>query len=517
MNLFNKVNQLLKYCGQYHGHTHMMDERTNGDDFNIKLAEEYEIEKNIEILKFILLTGEAGDGKSRILRNLNPALIKNNFEICEDYSAIDENEKRKIIKDIYDIIFKDSNKKIIVAANIGIFTKTVLMYERKLLEILNKPNDKIKLVNFEKRNLASDIKNFYHIIHQFLKYDEGELCTKCDCPFQNNCNYKRNIDFLLTQNGMESVRVLVDTICLTGGHITFREFLSLLAYIVTFGQDCKQRISSNLSEDKYSYIHIFDATSDLLLHKISMLDPAKKRGKIIEDKNIENCIMNKRSDFFKEEGDKYRLLFLEYLSEFREALNYINNTWPYYFDSEKDKNKTLYCLKRGLSKITKRGQTDVSMTIGDTPTMFDDSIQTEFNLDSIEIVWNRYDINFNNLDNKHQVGINQNRFYLSYIYHLEDKEEVQAISMLIDYDLFCYLMRADQDYFLHRSSLSMEEYSINTFYRKILKTKPESYYKMHVKFNEWNKKDSLDFYLELKEKNSTLFGKQKTIKIKKEA
>lgn len=93
MNVKEKVLQLIKYCGGYEGHSFMMDER-NVDHFNIILPQEKEIRERISGLKFILLTGEAGDGKTRLLRNLNDVLQEQGFQICMDFSAVNDDEKR---------------------------------------------------------------------------------------------------------------------------------------------------------------------------------------------------------------------------------------------------------------------------------------------------------------------------------------------------------------------------------------------------------------------------------------
>lgn len=524
MNIDEKINQLLKYCAQYHGHTHMIDER-NESDFNIMLPEEEKIRKNISHLNFILLTGEAGDGKSRILKNLKDILKENNFEICEDFSALDEEEKRKKINIIYQIINGVSKEKIIIAANIGIFTKTVLedrdKEKTKLVEQIKERKENILVINFENRNLAFHKESFSDILNTFLEYDVNNECSQNECPYKNrdNCVYQYNINYLCSEKGKESIRVLCDSIYITGGHITFRELLSLLSYIVTFGQSCNERQASEEKQNEYKFYHIFDDTEDILLKKISRFDPAKKREeKFSNSENKSNYITEKRKLFFEEtdEMKKYALLFSDYLSEFKQALSYINQNSPFFFDSETIDSSIFRNLKRGLTKMMKRGQTDIGMTIVDTPTMFEDNIQTEFVLDSVETVWNRYDIDFTNIKKDLPDNGEWNKFCLSYIYQEKKSDILQSVRLIIDYQLFCYLMMANDDYYLNRNSLSVEEYAINTFYRKILKANPESYNKVYIKFGGQNNKDKVNFSLQLKEKNKLLFDNKKIIRIKKE-
>lgn len=58
-----------------------MDERRSDQNFQVVLPEEKEIRENLGNLQFILLTGEAGDGKSRLIRTLLPELESHGFKI----------------------------------------------------------------------------------------------------------------------------------------------------------------------------------------------------------------------------------------------------------------------------------------------------------------------------------------------------------------------------------------------------------------------------------------------------
>ena len=88
MNIQEKVQDLLKYCSSYQGHTYMMDERRDDEAFQVLLPEEKMLLEEMGRLQFILLTGEAGDGKSHLLRNLSEQLHKNGFKIYSDFSAM---------------------------------------------------------------------------------------------------------------------------------------------------------------------------------------------------------------------------------------------------------------------------------------------------------------------------------------------------------------------------------------------------------------------------------------------
>lgn len=105
------------------------------------------------------------------------------------------------------------------------------------------------------------------------------------------------------------------------------------------------------------------------------------------------------------------------------------------------------------------------MTVVDTPAMLGDKIQTEFELGNMDIVWNRYGLDFNNLNEKKIKEESRNRFCMSYIYN-DSKGQIKSITMVIDYRLFRYLMMANDYYYLGHSNQSVEEYTINTFLEK---------------------------------------------------
>jgi len=511
MNIKEKVEDLLKYCSSYQGHTYMVDERRENQTFQVMLPEEQDILDHMDKLQFILLTGEAGDGKSRLLRSLRQELLVHEFKVYTDFSAMSEKEKQEVLHIISDIVDEKTEKRLIIAANIGIFTKSVLQYQSGLLEKLNIDNEKIRIINFEKRNLAWNREVFAQIIRGFLEYD-GFECEECSVCGQ--CMFRHNLEFIRTKNGIESLRVLCDAIYLIGEHITFRELLSTVAYIITFGENCYERkkIPASLMASR-SYENIFNADNDRILQHIKRMDPAYTKFGTITYDSIETCIAQKRKKFFQETEDKYALLNIDYLSEFREAIEFFEK--DAYIDSSVIQKGVLYSLKRGLGRLTRKGQSDLGMTVVDTPAMLGDKIQTEFELGNMDIIWNRYGLDLSNLKDRNKKNRTSNRFCMSYIYN-DSKGEIKSVTMVINYKLFRYLMMADDYYYLGHNNQSVEEYTINTFFRKILKTRKDIYGKMLVKFTEQKEKGICNFSLNLQKKNSILFPGEKVIKLKKE-
>lgn len=532
MNIKEKVQVLLKYCSSYQGHSYMVDERREDESFRVVLSEEEEIAENLDRLQFILLTGEAGDGKSHLLKSLKERLEKYQFHIIGDFSELPEKGgvqkqsdgepklgKQEVIRMIADIVEGKSDQRIIIAANVGIFTKTVLMYQEKLLDKLNQKHDRIKIINFEKRNLAFNKEIFLRIVKAFYIYDQG-MCMDEGCPHCKNCAYKNNIDFLCSPEGIESIRVLCDTVFLMGEHITFRELLSLLAHLVTLGEDCGERRNQSL-EENYGYENIFGLTKDKILQKISQMDPASKNDTVDDRevlyKDVESCRKEKRRRFFKEKDTdkKYELLAVDYLYEFQTALQDFEKM-PY-IASEMIQEGVLYQLKRGIGRLTRRGESNLAVKVADTPSMLGDDIQTEFELGNMDIIWHRNGLDVNKPDQVSENG-QQNCFGMSYVYDADDtdKNELEKITLAIDYRLFRYLMMADGYFYLSHNSKSIEEYTINTFFRKILKKKQGAYEKMLVKFVGEKENGYCNFSLSLQEMNRIFYRGMKVIKLKKE-
>lgn len=527
MNLRERVERLVKYCGQYQAHGFMIDERNPDASFDVRMPEERYICDKIENLKIILLTGEAGDGKSRLLRNIRPILMKHGFaEPCGDFSALSEEDKTMLMKRMKAVLDGESDEKLFILANIGVFTQAVLQTDTQMMEQLTDNRQDVYVCNFENRNLAEDALIFEEIIENFLGYnDDMHGCE--GCQWIERCAYRENIDVIKSKAGIDAIRTICNAIYLTGGHVTFRELLSLLAYMVSFGENCRERqarcddIKSMNEEDwdKILYYNVFEKNSDILLDKISCMDPAKKRRESgtsipIEVRRKKDYIRWRRKKFFQGEGDKYQSLNVDYLVEFDKVLKYMNQP-PYNYDMAHDRNPALQELKRGIKKMANRGKDDTGLVVTDTPLIFDNQIRTEFMvMQDMSMIWHRYDMQIGKRTEK--PGRMWNKFYLSYLLKEENSGEKKLISLLIDYKQFRYLMMCSKDYFMNKNELSVEEYAVNTFYRKILQESKQAYNAIVIRFDE-NVDEVCDFSLMVHISEDIFAGEQyMTIRIKRE-
>lgn len=523
MNLRERVERLVRYCSQYQAHGFMIDERNQDISFDIRMPEEKEICAKINNLKIILLTGEAGDGKSRLLRNVKTILMEHGFaEPCSDFSALSEEDKAVLVKRMRAVLNGESDEKLFVLANIGIFTQAVLQVDVQMMELLADRRQDVLVYNFENRNLAEDAGTFQEIVKAFLDYNGMQGCE--GCQWAKHCAYKDNIDIILTEQGIDAVRTICNAIYLTGGHVTFRELLSLLAYIISFGESCAERQQAQVdvlamneeSWDKILYYNVFEKNSDILLDKISRMDPSKKRGEsnLLQYNGKKDYIRQRRKNFFQYDGKKYKLLNVDYLVEFHEVLEYMNQA-PYNYDTAHDKNPVLQELKMGIKKMANRGKDDTGLVVTDTPLIFDNQIRTEFMvMQDMNMIWHRYDMQIGKKTEKPERI--WNKFYLSYLLKGENSSDRKLISLLIDYKQFRYLMMCSKDYFMNKNELSVEEYAVNTFYRKILQESKQAYDAIVIRFDE-NVDGVCDFSLMVHTSEDIFAEEQRTmIRIKRE-
>ena len=519
MNLKERVNYISKFCGVNHDHSNMIDERQKEISFNIELKEEIEIKNIMSEVNIIILTGEAGDGKSRMLRNIEKDLYNNGFEIFPDFSALNEEERENIIIDIENLLSDESDepkeKKYIIAANVGIFTKTLLKKNVELLAKLTSSN-KVKIINFQKRNLAKKQnekdKIFESIIEKFIKYDIED----CNCNLKFLCPFKENLDKLKDPIVIENIRVLCDSLYLMDEHITFRELLSLIAYMATGGEDCKS-ILKDTNNKNINYYNVFKSSNDILLKKFSKLDPAQK-DRIGDNKiyNLNNRKMSltiyietKRKYYFEViHEDAYDFLPIDYLSEFREIIKNLHHN-PYYFKA-RGNNNIFVDVKTGIISLISPQETNLEISFYDTPHRISKEIKTKFNIDinDVELIWNRCDFQFK--QGNLSLETENNTFSLSC--YLSEK----AVSLNINYTLFKYILSAKNGLYLDKNSDIVEEFGLSDFFRKVLKNNSNAYEKMQVIFCE---KDTvyIDFEL-IKYKDKNIFSKldePKKVMIKK--
>ena len=203
--------------------------------------------KMIEILKrddvrAIILTGNAGDGKTTLCNELSR---QEEFNIELDFSALSMEERTKLTTDI---ISRKSKNKYLIAANEGALIYSLNELKNKFPEVINeiessilglsdfdgKKSNGIYPLNLNKINNSSD---GYKLIKKILEvFFEDHPCPICSKTL--DCHIHRNLTQLKNEHIKSNLIKMYDFVHLTGEHLTIRDILIHLSYIITSGVSC---------------------------------------------------------------------------------------------------------------------------------------------------------------------------------------------------------------------------------------------------------------------------------------
>ena len=209
----------------------------------------------------IFLTGNAGDGKTTICKEL----VKKGFfpqdDVIEDFSALIKKERIELLKEV---ALKKAKK--VVACNEGALRTAVndlLKQEHKNEEIVNWGNwlkarviidstfeggkeNRINVRNLNQKNNSEDA------ILLLKKMVDTSNWVACEgCPRFNNCPIRSNSESLRVKGVSDSIKNLYDFVHDKGDHVTIRDLLIHLSYTITGGLSCEDvhRIKSITNAD----------------------------------------------------------------------------------------------------------------------------------------------------------------------------------------------------------------------------------------------------------------------------
>ncbi len=487
----DKINWLLKYCSEYPGHEFMYDERLdNTNVFNIDLGVEKYILQNIDNVHLVLLTGDAGDGKSRILFNLKKEL-DNSWIYINDFSEFDQLKQRECIENIYNAI-EYKKRKYIVAGNSGIFINAVVQFKYGLLGKL-KNRENCLVLNFKNRNVAESSAMFSKVVKEFLNYYDFEKCS--DCKLCNNCPFLYNLEKMNNSKTIERIRIIFDTLFLIGIHVTFRDLLSLLSYFVTKGMDCNQLIRQNTDlKEIYFYNNIFSYNdyTNIILSELSEIDIAKTdindfdynefNGNYNEEElgvdsldynKLKELKMLKRHYYFtnpeklRNYNSLYSLLPVEYLSQYKELLRKIKEIG--YIDSMDDDYDVLRKFELGLNKISNPNRSNAQLVLFDSPPITSKDVRLEYSSgEQLRLIFCTPQFYFTNGEcNSYEESCLEdlNSFYCFVYYESETFENLPIIK--IDYSLFNQIMLAQENIFTDKNVKLSDNVHIQSFTKAI--------------------------------------------------
>lgn len=198
----------------------------------------------------IILTGNAGDGKTTIINDLlkHSELSKQKIEPVLDFSAISISKRDTLIKGM----ISSKVKKYLIAANEGALIYCLNTLQEKFPEFVDalKSNTLglteysaeksfgVRVVNLNKVNNSEDA---YQIIEKVI----AQIDTSNECPLcKKQCHVFQNLNILKNSDLKKSIREIYNYFHQRGDHLTIRDILIHVSYLITSGESCKIERSS---------------------------------------------------------------------------------------------------------------------------------------------------------------------------------------------------------------------------------------------------------------------------------
>ncbi|MED4072275.1 ATP-binding protein [Priestia endophytica] len=378
MKDFHK-NSFVDYLDQFNvlspNHSKIYDEYTydKGKDsytFTIETrVESYLREIFASNPQSVILTGNAGDGKTRLCRSVynffdeqglvdwpESGIIEVEFQhgkirMVKDLSELTEDIILTELRSLQNNIVNNHEHKVyyLIAANEGKLTKFLsqnneLTYLREAVKQRFKSHESND-GTFSIINLLDVTSSLYveKVLDEWNKESNWSVCDAC--PKQKACiinlNHQRSSQKVVRDRLVEQYRFL-DYL---GSHITMREMLIHISYLLTGGLTCKDVLDANYEElkvqlDKPYYENFYghnvehEAFSDMRAIKLFReLDPGK-----YSDSSIDDFIVNGDISGSEELEALHEGMFDDSLDLY---LGYFKKRLDIYRNHNKDSNDTL--------------------------------------------------------------------------------------------------------------------------------------------------------------------------------
>lgn len=361
------MNSFVQYLDQFNvlspSHAKIYDEYTQSADsyhFSIDTnIERYLMKLFEEAPRSVIMTGNAGDGKTRLCRTVydqltgeplqqwpNSGIVdvpfgQGTLRIVKDLSELTDEVILAELQLLQEVITKEHESRFyyLIAANEGKLTKFLSQYDR--LSILSqmvkerfldyKTNDeRLHLVNLQ--DVTSSI-YAARIIEEWNREDNWAACE--GCSRNRNCviqlNHRRLTQPVIQDRLVEQYRLLD---CL-GVHVTMREILIHISYVMTGGLTCEQVMKAgydhieehaNLAYYNNFYgVHTKDSGSGEqgALRHFKQLDPGKLSISAIDDYLLngdisgDEHIVHKHQRLFDDEIDLLFGYYRKQIEQFR--------------------------------------------------------------------------------------------------------------------------------------------------------------------------------------------------------
>ncbi|QMT17217.1 hypothetical protein H1Q58_14840 [Planococcus maritimus] len=271
-------NDFVDYLDQYNvlspNHSKIYDEYTYEDDELSKYAfsietniEEYLIEIFKENPRSIILSGNAGDGKTRLCRRVFNSLtsvemqswssegivdvtcLNNQIIIVKDLSELSENKIQSILMDLEISIKEKKNKYYLIAANEGKLTQALTQEGMDYLQEKVRKRFESHINNDQELGIINlqDVTSSVYAERIIKEWTKKEYWNQCEsCPLSQDCIIFHNYEKLKEPKIQKKLVNQYRTLDYLSEHITMREMLIHLAYTITGSLKCDDIYSEDM-------------------------------------------------------------------------------------------------------------------------------------------------------------------------------------------------------------------------------------------------------------------------------
>lgn len=251
--------------------------------------------------KDIVLTGNAGDGKTHIIRKLHDKIrqLDKDVEVEIDASTLANEDIYKNWKES-----RDNGKIYVIAINAAVLYSLNKFCGEKFTPVSEAFNQMINAVVYdENTEQNSDITVFDLSKRNILTPDIVKACIEnltedkyyksCQgCPVYINCDVHKNRKLLNNKLFQKRLCVILNRITLKGYHATLRELQGMISYLIFGDRNC-EKISKTSGNNEYDLTElIYKGKGNLFKEIRGAFDPFDTSHPILDEKILNNTILD---------------------------------------------------------------------------------------------------------------------------------------------------------------------------------------------------------------------------------